>query len=660
MSAFSAKQQATLALVCETFIPKLTPNAEDDPVLFSTSAADMDTLTLMLKALDVAADAKGLFELGLFLRTLENGLANRLISGHDKPFSKLSQKDREAVLLAWGHSRYGFMRKAFQSVKRLSLALFYTARPNGQPNPATAAFNYPAPPTPSQNTPRPIQPLAPTTATTLYTDVLIIGSGAGGGVVAGELSAAGADVIVVEKGGYYAESDFNGQEALGNETLYERGGLLTSVDMAFSVLAGSVLGGGTTINWTASIPTPENVLAEWARDYGFSATAQPEYQASARAVAERIHVTEDYSQANPQNALLEKGCTALGHTVKPIARNAKGCGECGFCGYGCVEGAKQSTLKTYLQDAYDRGARILTHARVEKVLHQAGVAQGAEVIYTTAQEEKIAVTIKAKIVVAAAGAIHTPALLLRSGLGNAHIGANLHLHPVTAVFSRFDSPVRGWHGAPMTRVSFALSDLDGHGYGVWLETAPNHPGIAAQAFPWTSGRNHKQEMQHLENYANIIILTRDMDGGQVKVAKDGEPRLHYHLSAYDERHLMIGLIEALKAHRAAGATHIYGPHNHIAGYVAGGDQPFDAFLAQVQTAGLKANAAALFSAHQMSSCRIGGSSAIGAISPAGESYEVRNLFVADGSSLPTAVGVNPMLSIMTAAHYIAQQIKTRL
>jgi choline dehydrogenase-like flavoprotein len=465
----------------------------------------------------------------------------------------------------------------------------------------------------------------------------------------------------VEKGDYYAEPDFHGQEALSNENMYERGGLLTTVDMGFSVLAGSVLGGGTTVNWAASIPTPAHVLQEWAREYGFSAATSAAYQASAESVAQRINVTHDHSQANPQNALLEKGCTALGHSVQSIARNVKGCGECGFCGYGCVAGAKQGTLRTYLQDAYERGTRIITQASVERVLYRHGIAEGASVRHTSEDGQSIPLTIRAKIVVVAAGAIHTPALLLRSGLGNAHIGANLHLHPVTAVFSRFDTPVRGWHGAPMTRVSFALSDLDGRGYGVWLETAPNHPGIAAQAFPWVSGRSHKEEMQHLENYANIIVLTRDYHGGRVKTDKHGQPRLHYQLSAYDERHLMLGLIEALKAHREAGAAHLYGPHNHLRGYSAQrGSAAFDAFLQQVQAAGLKANAAALFSAHQMSSCRIGGSSATGAISPTGESYEVRNLFVADGSSLPTAVGVNPMLSIMTAAHYIAQHIRSRV
>jgi choline dehydrogenase-like flavoprotein len=264
--------------------------------------------------------------------------------------------------------------------------------------------------------------------------------------------------------------------------------------------------------------------------------------------------------------------------------------------------------------------------------------------------------VKAQAVVVAAGALHTPALLLRSGLGNAHIGANLHLHPTTVIFSRFDEPMKGWHGAPMTRVSQQFANLDGRGYGVWLETSPVHPGMAAQAFPWHDGREHKRNMQQLAYFSNIIILARDYHGGRVTVGKDGAPRITYQLSPLDGRHLLKGLTEAIRIHHAAGARVIHGPHQQLSG---SDGVPIDQFIEWVQRAGFAPNSIALFSAHQMSSSRIGGSSAIGAISPEGETYEVKNLFVADGSALPTAAGVNPMISIMALAHYVAQHIKAR-
>ena len=270
------------------------------------------------------------------------------------------------------------------------------------------------------------------------------------------------------------------------------------------------------------------------------------------------------------------------------------------------------------------------------------------------------VQVKAAAVVVAAGSLHTPALLRRSGLDNAHIGANLHLHPTSMISSLFDEPILGWCGAPQTRMSRAFADLDGRGYGVWLETAPIHPGLAAQAFNWYSGRDHKRQMQAIANFGNIIVLTRDYHGGRVTTNKQGQPVLHYRLHPADARHLMRGLTEAIKIHVAAGASAIYSPHQRLPGFVPGENGDLNGYLKRFLAVGFETNAFALFSAHQMSTCRIAASSALGAVNPAGETYEVKNLFVADGSVLPTAAGVNPMLTIMGTAHYLAQQIKCRL
>jgi choline dehydrogenase-like flavoprotein len=211
----------------------------------------------------------------------------------------------------------------------------------------------------------------------------------------------------------------------------------------------------------------------------------------------------------------------------------------------------------------------------------------------------------------------------------------------------------------MTRYTRQFSDLDGRGYGVRLETAPVHPGIAALGLQWASGRQHKRMMQQLDRLANIIIITRDYHGGRVGVNRDGQPVLHYEISPYDARHMMRGILEALRIQRAAGAMEIASPHHKRLIYRPSQNGEFSRFLARVEDAGIENNALPIFSAHQMSSCRIGGNSALGAISPEGESYEVKNLFVADGSALPTASGVNPMLTIMGVAHYLAQGIKAR-
>jgi choline dehydrogenase-like flavoprotein len=212
----------------------------------------------------------------------------------------------------------------------------------------------------------------------------------------------------------------------------------------------------------------------------------------------------------------------------------------------------------------------------------------------------------------------------------------------------------------MTRLTTDFADLDGRGYGVRLMNAPGHPGLFALATAWKSGRQHKQAMQQMEHTANIIIITRDYHGGQVKIDRAGNPVLDYRLHPNDAQHMMKGIQEALRIHVAAGAVEVHAPHNSRPTFRPGRDGTFDAYLKRVAALGLPSNGFALFSAHQMSSARIAGSAAQGVADPNGETYEVKGLFIADGSVLPTCSGVNPMLTILGTAHFLAQRIKTRI
>ncbi len=259
---------------------------------------------------------------------------------------------------------------------------------------------------------------------------------------------------------------------------------------------------------------------------------------------------------------------------------------------------------------------------------------------------------------------------MRSGLGNAHIGRNLHLHPTTVTFGIYDDPVRGWEGPPMTRYIpqfSSLDEFDGSGYGFVLETAPIHPGIAAATLSWSSGMGHKRIMAQLDHLSNVIIIGRDRGGGRIILSASGRPIVHYSLTEADRAVLRRGVSEALRIHMAAGAKEVSGPQTveRTLAFVPGTSESerIAALETYVQTANphqWRPNRFALYSAHQMSSCRMGGSPARGAIDPVGESFEVRNLFAADGSTLPTAVGRNPMLTIMAVSYIIAQHIKARL
>jgi choline dehydrogenase-like flavoprotein len=655
MSFLNNHERDTLTAICETLIPALPG---DTPIARYQAP---ELVTHLEDALERATDETAQRDLKLLLKAFGLSAFNGITVGKWKSLRQMSLSEREALLFSWANSRLFVQRKAFQGIKRMALFLAYSNPMDDSKHPIWSELQYPGPPGGAADTPKTIIPFEIQNNRTLETDVLIIGSGAGGGVVAGELACAGHDVIVVEKGDYRAEADFSGNELKSTEAMFEKYGALTTADTAMMVLAGATLGGGTTVNWSASFRTPEPVLQEWANTYGFKEAATPEYQRSLDAVIQRTNISTDESHPNANNRLFAEGCEKLGYQVGVIPRNVKGCEDCGFCNYGCSFGAKQGTLKTYLQDAYEKDARIIVRAQVRRVMHENGQVTGAIVEATDKNGQIHTLTIRAKVVVVSAGSLHTPVILQRSGLQNSQIGANLHLHPATVIFSLFDQTVKTWVGAPMTRVSQQFGNLDGRGYGVTLEVAPAHPGLIAATLPWRSARDHKQLVQQTPNMANVVIINRDYYGGRITADKTGEPVLHYELHPYDRAHLQRGVLEGLKVHRAAGAKELYAPHNSLIKYInTGSESDFVRYLRQVEDAGLEPNAFPLFSAHQMSSCRIASSPQQGALKTTGETYEIKNLFVADASALPTATGVNPMVSIMGLAHYIAQNVKAVL
>lgn len=650
----SEQQFETLSLLCDTLAPSLA--MDDDPDgFYARQASDLNVPAQMAEAIDTFTDATSQRELRLFLSLLENPLANGLLTGNARAFSEMDLTERTALLLSWSESVFPVRRKAFQSVKRLCLFLYYSVIDDAKHNPNWKTLHYGQIPTPDPQAEKPITPLDITSDQVLTTDVVIIGSGAGGGVIAGELTQAGRDVIVIEKGGYYNEADFDGYEQTAMQDMFENAGVIANRDLSIAILAGSTLGGGTTVNWCGSFHTPDYVVQEWIDEFGIQAFTGGVFRQSLDAVAQRINVNTQESAPNGPNRKLEQGAQALDYRVETIPRNVQGCEDCGFCNFGCQFGAKQSTLKTYLQDAYDGGARILVRTTVQRICVEAGRAVGVEAITQDADGNMHQVTVRANKVVVAAGAIHTPAILMRSGLSNAHIGANLGLHPTSVIYGLYDEEIVPWSGVMMSRVVKQFSNLDGQGYGVILETAPVHPGISAMSLSWQSGYQHKTVMAQLNNLANIIILVRDRHGGRITVDRHGNPQIHYRLSRYDARHLMTGIIEALKIQQAAGAKQVSAPYTLPYLYQEGqSPHPFEHYLDSVREKDLHPNNFVLYSAHQMSSCRMASSPRLGAVDPTGETYEVKNLYVADGSVLPTPSGVNPMLTIMGMAHYIAQ------
>jgi choline dehydrogenase-like flavoprotein len=610
-------------------------------------------------------DADKQAEFRQLLALLAGSVGGLLLIRKPKHFSELPLEQREKYLLAMANSPLPQLRQGYQALKRLAGFIFFSVPDAQGINPNWAVLDYEAP-LPAPDAPRPIKPYAIAQDTVLDCDAVVVGSGAGGGVVAGELARADKNVIVLEMGGYNSEADFTLQEAQAMPELYLKRGTLTSKDLGVVILAGSTLGGGTVINWTTSFRTPENILDEWAQISGLKDFTGVELQQSFEAVEQRISVNTENSAHNRQNQLLYEGCRALGYHTGSLRRNAVGCEQrCGTCGFGCRYGCKQSTLKTYLQDAYASGARLITRCRVNEVVIKNGRAAGVEATVTDAESgEMYGVTVHAKAVIVAAGSICSPALLLRSCLENKHIGRHLKVHPVTTMSGMYPEKVYSWQGVMQSAYTDEFGYLNGN-YGYKLEVPPIHPGLIGSSTSWYSAQDYRERMAQAAHLAIFIVLTRDRGEGSVTLDRHGEPVVNYVTSVFDRRHLLHGMRQAARIHFAAGATEVVSLHNkptqlkHSAGERIS-ERAWHDFDVQLERHGMGVNRLMVFSAHQMGTCRMGADPAQSVLDGNCQVHGVKGLFVCDGSVFPSASGVNPMLSIMALAHRAGQYIKTTL
>lgn len=646
----SERQRRALEAICDT----ACPDADGLP-----TATELGVPDALLEAVDRNPRASERRQLAQLLSLWEAPPLTALGGGGLRRFSDLPRERREQVLLSWCDSRLPQRRAAFKALVRGALLFYWMLHaPDGGPSPTWADIGYPGPKGPNPDAPPPaIAPLAIDGDTRLDCDVVVVGSGAGGGTAAGVLAAAGLDVIVLEAGGYYDDADFDGSELTAIRKLYA-GAPTASPDQGVALLAGSALGGGTVVNYSTSFRTPDAVREEWA-DHGVHAFRERQYTDSLDAVCERLGVNQEHSTPSARDRGLRDGCMALGWHVDAIARNVRGCDQgeiCGYCPFGCRLGAKQSTVKTWLADAAAAGTRILVDTRAERIVTDGGAARGVEAVTGTGHR----VTVRSRAVVVACGAIQTPALLRRSGLRNRNIGQHLRLHPVTVAWALFDEETRPWEGTMQALYSDHNADLDGNGYGVKYETAALHPHVTIGFWPWRGSRHHHELMRSLPNVGGVGVLLRDRDGGEVRVGRDGEPVVRYRLSAYDLGHLRIGLDGAAQIMEAAGAKRIFSSHAKWVAYDPGADGDRARFMADADRCGWGPGRCTLVSFHLMGTARMGSTPSTSACSPEGESWDARDLVVCDASAFPSASGVNPMISIEAIAHMNARALAARL
>lgn len=651
MVSFSPKQAALLAQIADTFVPALGSTDHAFSAFKGSDFASKERISALIHKLP-EGQKKEFLQL---LKLMCSPLLGLTWAGPYRSFDKLDPGQREALLQAWAASKKITFRKAFLTLKKLCLFMAYSVDEHcGPDHPAFPAIAYNGQPDFGQSPEQEELPLfAPEPGMdTLHTQVLVIGSGAGGGVIAAELTRAGMEVLVVEKGAYVSPRQINHSEGEMAARLYEQGAAMASKDGSVTLLAGSTLGGGTAVNWAGAFPTPDYIREEWARKHANPFFTSQSYTDCLHAVQQRMGVSTDYDEHNPQNAALFKASHLLGDQVERIPRNdVNQDGDQRRFGFSCLGdryGDKQGSLKAFLHDAVAGGARVMTRMEIHKLLIEKGRVKGAVGYLTLDEGSKKEVTIKAERVFVCAGSIHSPALLIRSGLVHKHLGLHLHLHPTVAVSGLYPDKMEPWFGPMMSVVNDTYTRLDGN-FGFKLETPPAHPGQMAMSMPWASGAEHKTMMLKAAFMGNFIVLTRDKYGGKVALDKNGRPLVHYTIHPFDLHHLLQGMAKSAELHLKAGASQVYFPHNLLTAIRS--EEEIERAL---QSRDWLPAAYMLYSAHQMGTCRMGGDEKKYPLKPSGETCEVKNLYVADASCFPSASGANPMTSIMAIALHIAK------
>jgi choline dehydrogenase-like flavoprotein len=469
----------------------------------------------------------------------------------------------------------------------------------------------------------------------LDADVVVIGSGAGGATIAAELAEAGFDVVVLEEGSYYQTRDFTADTSAMIRQLYRDGGATMALgDPPILYQEGRAVGGSTVINGGMSWRTPDKILARW-EQLGLTGIAR-DLEPYFERVERRIHVAGmDDEAIGADNRLLKRGADALGWKVIGNLRNQAHCAGSNRCAFGCPTGAKQSALVSYVPRALHYGARVYADVKVDHITHHGKRATGA---IGTVKSTGHRVTVHAKLVVAACGAIHTPALLHRSGFKtpSGQLGHNLSMHPNVKVVAIFDEDVTGWRGAHQ---AFQVREFQDQGLVFAAVNMP--PSLLAMSFPHR-GAALGRLMDHYDRMVLAGMLCEDTQTGRVRTI-NGQPQAFYQLADADAANLQRGVSLLSELLFAAGARRILLPF-HTAEELHDADDARRLLDRHIPARGWE-----VVTVHMMGTARMGADRTTAVTDPFGQVHDADRLIVADASLFPTPIGVNPMETIMALA-----------
>ena len=485
--------------------------------------------------------------------------------------------------------------------------------------------------------------------TVLEADVIIIGTGAGGGTTAEILANAGLKVLMLEEGPLKSSDDFRMDEREAYRDLYQESAGRMSKDGAMSILQGRCVGGTTVINWTSSFRTPEPTLQHWASEFGVQGMSKDEMAPWFEKMEQRLNVAPWQVPANPNNAVLSRGATSLGIDWKVIPRNVSACWNLGYCGTGCPTNAKQSMLVTTIPAALQQGSELVYSARAERLIMEGRKVLGVEItaLNDDYQPSGSRLVAKAPHVIMACGAINGPALLLRSKAPDPHkrIGKRTFFHPTTFCFAEFDELIDPYYGAPQSIYSdhFQWQSVDGP-VGYKLEVPPLQPGLTSVLL-LGHGHQHFSDIQKLPNLHAMIALLRDgfhpqSEGGSIEMAGDGTPIIDYVINDYLWDGVRRSWLSMAEIQFAAGAKAVRASHVDSPWFTS-----WEEAKAGINALEFRSNAFTAGSAHCMGGLTMGEDQTRCLVDSNGKYHHLDNLYVFDGSVFPTSIGANPQLSI---------------
>jgi choline dehydrogenase-like flavoprotein len=488
----------------------------------------------------------------------------------------------------------------------------------------------------------------------LRADVVVVGSGAGGAVVASQLARAGRSVVVLEEGPFVEPSEYGRLTPMNTFRRCAReAGLMAAVGLGespfISVLAGRCVGGSSVLTGGVCFRIPDEIVHGWSTELGLGGMNLRALEPHYLAVEERVHVeTVPESMRSRGAERFVEGAAKLGIPMKPVRRNTRGCRGTSRCNFGCPHGAKLSVDVSFLPDACANGAVVVSDARVDRVSITGGVARGVTGRLIDADRQaRVPFEVRASAVVVACGSLHTPLLLAASGIESPHVGRHLTLHPAVRVSAVFDDVVEGWDGAmqPVYSDHFAAD-------GITLVGV--HPAVSllSAGFPGV-GASHRALVHETPRVGVFGGMIHDDGGGRVRRGFGREPIVTYRMAQRD-RPRLVRLVEILgRMAFAAGAREVAMPI--FGASTLKSEAEIDALVARPPT--VRRIECTAF--HPLGSARMSASPEAGVVDEHAQSWQVANLFVADGSILPTSIGVNSQLPIMAVAHKVAEGIAER-